>query len=131
MKKSVLYLLLTAMSITIADGQIKGGAAFFKAGYLNAPRSSAILGKIDPEGARVFTNHYMLIGIEAYCRTGKFIISWESYSAQQSIYSLKTDNSIEPFTAVTQLKLGRIIKENKQHWFYPSVGIGTSALFLY
>jgi hypothetical protein len=131
MKKSLFYLLLVAMSISTVTAQIKGGAVFFKTGYLNARGSSTILGKINPEGATDFTNHYTLTGIEAYYRSGKFIITWEGYSAQQTYYSLGANYCIEPFIGITQFKLGRVIKENKQSWLYPSVGIGTSAFFLY
>jgi len=53
------------------------------------------------------------------------------YTAQHAIYSFETNASKEPFITSTQLRFGRIINENKQHWLYPSVGIGTTAIILY
>jgi hypothetical protein len=131
MKKSMLYLLLFATTINIANAQIKGGAGFFKTGYLFAPGSSAVINKILSSNSGATSNSYMIIGIEGYYRTGKSIISWDGYAAQQAVYSLNKNFSIEPFITSAQVKLGRIVKENRQYWLYPSVGLGAAAMTLY
>lgn len=129
MKKSLIYLFIVAMSVTIANAQ-KGGAAFFKTGYLYAPGSSKVFQEIDPHRTGSFTNNYLIIGIEAYYRTGKTIVSWDGYSAQQADYSVGATTYAEPFISATYVRFGRIVKENKHSWLYPSVGLGIAATIL-
>jgi hypothetical protein len=131
MKNIILCLLFIAMTINI-NAQLKGGAGFFKTGYLFAPGSSAVVNKIISDAsASITNNNYMIIGIEGYYRTGKSIISCDGYTAQQAIYSLENNSSKEPFISSAQIKLGRIVKENKQYWLYPTMGIGATAFTLY
>lgn len=131
MKKSVLYLLLFATTINIANAQIKGGAGFFKTGYLFAPGSSAVLNKIISGSPTAITNNYMITGLEGYYRNGASIISFDGSAAQQAVYSLNTNYAKEPFITSAQIKLGHIIKENERYWLYPSVGVGVAAIILY
>src|SRR4051812_45597077 len=83
MKKSLVYLAVIVMSVTTAYAP-KGPAAFFKTGYLYAPRSAKGFQQIDRLNISSVTNSDMIIGLEAYYRTGQAIISWAGYSAQQA-----------------------------------------------
>ncbi|WP_018617481.1 hypothetical protein [Segetibacter koreensis] len=130
MKKIITFLLIIAMSITITDAQIKGGAAFFKTGYLYAPRSSNIFKKIALGGTPHFNNNYLIMGVEAYYRTGNLILGWDGYSGEQPDYSFATNSYAEPFIGSTHIRLGRIVKENKQYWVYPSIGMGATGIVL-
>jgi len=118
------------MSIIMANAQLKGGAGFFKTGYLYAPGAANILKKIAPESSLRFTNNYLIMGVEGYYRNGKNIIGLEAYSGEQANYSFGTNSYSDPYIGSTHIKIGRIIKENKQRWWYPSVGVGATAIVL-
>jgi hypothetical protein len=49
MKKIFIFIVTIAMSIIMANAQLKGGAGFFKTGYLYAPGAANILKKLLPK----------------------------------------------------------------------------------
>lgn len=128
MKKSILSILVILASVVTASAQ-KGGAAFFKTGYSYAPGASKVFSKIGSEGTPNFTNNYLIIGLELYYRTNRYIITWEGYSQEQPAYSIG-DHSAIPFLGATHFKFGRVIKETKRSWLYPSIGVGASVIDL-
>lgn len=129
MRKSIIYILIIAMSITITNAQ-RGGAGFFKTGYLYAPGTTDIFREISPSKSIDYSNSYLLLGVEAYYRTQKTIVGCDLYSAIQGNYSLGEHSYAAPFIGASNVKIGRIVRENRQHWLYPSLGLGISGISL-
>lgn len=130
MKKNIIYTIVLVMSITMAHAQLKGGAGFFKTGYLYAPGSSNILKNLSPAGRLGYSNSYFIMGVEAYYRKGNNILGADLYSGEQADYYFATNSYSNPYLGSTHIKFGRIIRETKQHWVYPSVGFGANGIVL-
>jgi hypothetical protein len=129
MKKILLYLVVLVMLVTNINAQ-KGGAAFFKTGYLYAPGSAKIFNAIDGGSNTGFTNNYMIVGLELYYRTGKAILSWEGYTAQQVSSTIGGSPNAEPFLGASQLRFGWVVNDKKRSVVYPSIGLGSAATIL-
>src|SRR4051794_32815723 len=95
MKKSI-FITVFLLAGVICNAQ-QGGAAFFKTGYLYAGGSAGVFQQIGNPFQSSFTNNYMMVGIEGYYRTGKKIVSWEGYAAQQLSSSVGKTAFTEPF----------------------------------
>lgn len=108
--------------------QTEGIAGFIQSGYLNT-HSSKFFKQVYTGNAFSFADNYFLIGAEGFYRKNQNIILAEWQLGLQKTYSFNDEHAGIVYEAVLA-KYGRIIKEKKNFWFYPSAGAGTSVTSL-
>lgn len=106
-----------------------GFAGLIKMGYSISPGLERSLNQLDPAGNQPVKNSLSLFGIEGYAKRQQMIFIVDGYVAAQNIRR-EGDNYTAPFIVNGNLKLGRIIKETKQYWIYPSLGAGPAATII-
>lgn len=123
-------ILLYGLIISITSAaQTKGTAVVLRGGYGYTRGAEKLYTNLTEGSVAGFTNHFSLLGIEAYHRREKWIAAVEATAGAQKakptgIYSLK------PYNGSTHFRIGYILYEGKEWWFYPSAGMGASIISL-
>jgi hypothetical protein len=112
-----------------SDAQTKGTAVVVRGGYGYTRGAQKLYTDLTEGSITSFTNNFSLLGAEVYHRREKWIASIEATAGAQKakpngIYSLK------PYNGSTHFRIGCILYEGKEWWFYPSIGIGASVISL-
>ena len=128
MKKSYSVFIALLVANIIAAQKIEGVAGFIQLGYLVAPNTKTF-NQIYPSNVPGFANNYFLIGAEGFYRSGKHLIMGDWRIGFQKLYSLN-EGKVGAFYQSIIGKYGQIIKEEKNIWFYPSIGAGASVASL-
>lgn len=128
--KNIYALLITSIFIVNAGAQkIEGIAGFIQSGYMNAPNAANVFSQIYPDNAAGFANNYWLVGTDAYYRHKSNVFMGDLQFGLQKVYSFNDKHAGAVYEAVIG-KYGRIIKEEKNFWLYPSAGAGVSVIAL-
>jgi hypothetical protein len=130
MKKNFYTLLISSIFIaSISAQKIEGIAGFIQSGYMNAPNAAKAFSQVYPDNTAGFANNYWLIGATAYHRNNSNMFMGDLQFGLQKVYSFNDKHAGAVYEAVLG-KYGRIIKEEKSFWLYPSAGAGASIIAL-
>jgi len=130
MKKIIMLLIMAGIFTGELSAQgSRGGAGFIKIGSTYLPGSASIFNEIAPPGISGFGNNFVAFGAEGYYRANKIILALDGNIAIQGV-KLTESKAAEAFSGGGYARFGRIIKENRDFWVYPSIGVGTAAIAL-
>jgi hypothetical protein len=130
MKKIITILIIASVLLSPSSAQLtRGGAAFVKLGYARLDGSGSVFDKIAPAGVSPFSNNAAAFGAEGYYRINKLILGLDGNIGVHGV-KLTDSKAAEALSGAAYARFGRIIKENKNYWLYPSIGIGTGAIAL-
>ncbi len=130
MKKIIYTLLITSIFISGINAQkIEGIAGFIQSGYMNAPNAAKAFSQAYPDNTVGFANNYWLVGATAYYRNNSSVFMGDLQFGLQKVYSFSDKHAGAVYEEVLG-KYGRIIKEGKNFWVYPSAGVGASLISL-
>jgi len=121
--------ILLMLAGAVEAQEIKGIAGFIQSGYMNAPNAAKAFSEIYPDNTAGFANNYWLIGATAYYRNNNNMFMGDLQFGLQKVYSFNDKHAGAVYEAVLG-KYGRIIKEEKNFWIYPSAGVGASVIAL-
>jgi len=129
MKKNFYAIAMLLFTNIVHAQKIEGLAGFIQSGYLNASNAAKTFSQVYPFNTAAFANNYFLIGAEAFYweKNNVFVGDWQF--GLQKIYSLNNVHAGSSYEAVLA-KYGRIVKERKNFWLYPSAGAGASIISL-
>jgi hypothetical protein len=96
---------------------------------MNAPNAAKAFSQVYPDNATGFANNYLLAGATAYYRNNGNMFMGDLQFGLQKVYSFNDKHAGTVYEAILG-KYGRIIREGKNYWFYPSIGAGASVIAL-
>jgi hypothetical protein len=123
-------ILLCGLIISVSsNAQTKGSAVVLRVGYAHTRGAEKLYTNLTGEAITGFKDNFSLLGIEIYHRRNKWVAALEATAGAQKarpngIYSLK------PYNNAAHARIGYVVYEGKEWWFYPSAGIGVSMISL-
>ena len=112
-----------------SNAQTKGSAIVMRGGYGHSRGTEKLYTDLSEGAVTKFTNRFSLLGIEFYHKRDKWVASAEATGGTQKARPSGM-HSLKPYNGAGHIRLGYILYEGKEWWFYPSAGIGASMISL-